>query len=278
MIKTILVHVDHSSQSADRTDIAARLAMEFDAHLIGTAATGLSAFAFPVGGFDAGFPPIVFPFDELRADADRALDRFEQAARKAGVNSFERRRMDDEPGYAVSMQARYADVVVLSQPDPNAPLPRVRSDFTEYVLLNCVRPVLVVPHQGLAGPIASRLTVAWNGSTDAVRAITSALPMLRRAQEVSLIVLNADEAANMHGDDPGADIALYLARHRVKVDVTAMETRADIGEALLSFAADKHCDMLVMGAYGHSRFREILLGGATRSVLATSRIALWMAH
>ncbi|MEO7494918.1 MAG: universal stress protein [Massilia sp.] len=278
MYKTILVHVDESSGSTQRIELAARLAGKFEAHLVGAAPSGVSAYLFPVAGIDAGVPPIVFPIEEWRADANRALDLFDKTANGAGVNSFERRLIDDEAGYAVSLHARYSDLVVISQVNPDEFLPRLRADFPEYVLLNCARPVLVLPHSGPLREIGERVTVAWNGSAEAVRAITSAIPLLKRAARVDLVVFRAADSADAHGEDPGADMALYLARHGVKVKVSAADAGADDGDALQSFAAEAGADLIVMGAYGHSRFREFLLGGMTRSALRSSPMALWMSH
>lgn len=277
MYKTILVHVDATARSAQRIDIASKLAIRHDAHLVGTALTGLSAHVFPGPPLAPGMPAMSFPVEELRAEADRALDVFDSSARQAGVRSFERRRIDDEAAMGISMQARYSDLAVISQAADEF-LPRLPSDFPEYVLLNSARPVLVVPVTGIEGDVGKRVTVAWNGSADAVRAITSAIPLLQSAEQVSLVVFNADAEPGLHGALPGADIALYLARHGIRVEVTSARSPAGEGESLLSFAADKGSDLIVMGAYGHSRFREILLGGATRTALKSSPIPLWMAH
>ncbi|MDQ1831757.1 universal stress protein [Massilia scottii] len=278
MYKTILVHVDETARSAHRSDVAARLALLNDAHLVGAAMTGLPAFLLPVGGVQAGLQVAGLPVAELRAEANRSLDLFETTARRAGASAIERRCLDDEPGMGMSMQARYCDLVVISQSAPDEFLPRLRPDFPDYVVLNAVRPVLVLPARGAGGSLGQRITVAWNASAEAARAITSALPMLQRAQQVDLVVFDPAGAGDLHGADPGADIALYLARHGVRVDVTVQGAGTDEGQSLLAFAAGKNADLIVMGAYGRSRFREILLGGMTRSMLATSAIPLWMAH
>lgn len=278
MYKTILVHVDGTARSAQRVAIAARLAGLHEAHLVGTALTGLAPYMLPVGGLEPGVPPIAFPIEELRAEADRALDDFDAQARSAGLTSFERRRIDDEAGLGVSLQARYCDLVIIGQSAPDEYLPRLRSDFPQYVLLNCARPVLVIPVAGGAASLGKRVTVAWNGSADAVRAITSAIPMMQRADSVNLVVINAGAVGDLHGAEPGADMALYLARHGIRVELTAIETESDVGDTLLSSAADKGADLLVMGAYGHSRLREFLLGGVTRTALRSAPMALWMAH
>lgn len=278
MYKTILVHVDGSAHSAHRIDIAARFALRHDAHLVGVALTGLAPYLFPAGGFDPGMPVITFPVEQLQADAERALDAFEAAVRAAGVEKFERRRVDDETGFGISMQARYADLVVVGQRGRDDALPLLRADYPESILLHCARPVLVVPCAGARPELGKRIAIGWNGSSGAVRAITSALALLRDAQEVKLVVLNPDRDGQFHGEEPGADIALYLARHGVAVDVLATESDEEPGAALLAYAAVSGIDLIVMGAYGHSRFREILLGGATGSVLDASPLPLWMAH
>lgn len=278
MYKTILVHVDASEQSAARIDAAARLAIVHEAHLVGSAMTGLSAFMFPVTVLNAGMPPVEMPVEELRADADRALDLFEARVAHLGVNSVERRRVDDEVGMSLCLQARYADLVVISQRQASEPIHFAQPDFTPYVVLNCARPVLVLPAAGAGGEIGKRVTVGWNGSPQAVRAIASAIGMLRRAEQVKLVVLANDDASDVHGEQPGADMALYLARLGVKVEVNTRHAGQDDGAALLSFAADQGSDLIVMGAFGHSRFREFVLGGVTRSALASSPLPLWMAH
>ncbi len=180
------------------------------------------------------------------------------------------------------LHARYSDLVVIGQSAPDEFLPRLRSDFPEFVLLNSSRPALVLPNTGAVTDIGHNVTIAWNGSAEALRAITTAIPLLKRAARVDLVVFDADADsdadADAHGDTPGADMALYLARHGIKVCVTTADAGGDDGAAVLSFAAERGSDLIVMGAFGHSRFREFLLGGVTRTALLSSPIALWMAH
>ena len=113
---------------------------------------------------------------------------------------------------------------------------------------------------------------------EATRAVTNALPLLTRARHVTLVVFNVSRFNGAHGQEPGADIALYLARHGVKVSVSSQFTELDIGNALLSLAADKGADLLVMGSYGHTRFREVLLGGVTQTILKTMTLPVLMSH
>lgn len=278
MYKTILVHVDGAARSANRTDVAARLALAHEAHLVGIAPTGLSAFMFPISVLDASVPPIAFPIEEMRATAEQALDVFESRVKQIGPSSFERRCPDDEAGAALCLQARYADLVVIGQRGAGDDSLLLHPQFQEFVLLNCARPVLVLPAAGSTGDIGQRVTVAWNGSAEAIRAITSAIPLLKRAAQVHLVVLRTAGREDEHGEDPGADMALYLARHGVKVEVNVIDGTGDDGESLLSFATGSGSDLIVMGAFGHSRFRELVLGGATRTALLSSPLPLWMAH
>ena len=140
------------------------------------------------------------------------------------------------------------------------------------------RPVLVVPYAGSFASVGRRALVSWDAGTSATRALTASIPLLRRAEIVEVAVFNADPQTDVHGEQPGADIALYLARHGLKVDVIRQKTQVDIGNALLSLATDLGSDLVVMGGYGHSRFREILLGGVTRTVLESMTVPVLMAH
>lgn len=280
MYKTIMVHVDETARSVGRTELAAAIAREHGAHLIGAAASGFPEMMFAGDGIVTGVPVPPWPLEELRVGAERALDVFEATARRAGAVSIERRCLDEDAGVAMAMQSRYCDLAIIGQVGSGEFFPRQRSDFADYVVLNSARPVLVLPPAGVQHPPGTRVTLAWNGSNEAARAVAGALPVLQRAQQVDVAIFDPQRQpdANAHGQEPGADIARYLARHGVRVDVTVSAAGRDEGASLLAFANDKGSDLIVMGAYGRSRFREILLGGMTRGVLANSTLPLWMAH
>lgn len=276
--KTVLVHVDQGRDARARIAVACQLALENQAHLVGAAMTGMSPYVFAAAGLDPSVPPLLLSFEALRQEGGLALDAFERQVESVGLASFERRQMEEQAGPAMSLQAPYADLLVLSQSDRVAPAPRLRADFPEYVLLNSARPVLIVPAGLPPAPVGKRAAVAWDGSREATRAIASAIGLLRGAGHVSLLVVNPESEGDVHVPLAGADMALFLARHGVPVDVRTLSGVADVGAALLSMAGDAGADVLVMGAYGRSRIGEILLGGATRTVLASARIALWMAR
>jgi len=104
------------------------------------------------------------------------------------------------------------------------------------------------------------------------------MPLLKRAKNVTLVVFNSSARYDVHGEQPGADIALYLARHKVKVEVLSQTTTIDVGNSLLSLSSDLGTDLIVMGGYGHTRFRELLLGGVTKTVLNTMTVPVLMSH
>src|SRR5437867_12672780 len=241
--KTILVHVDQSKHAAMRIKIAAEIAIAENAHLIGAAMTGISRFVYQDSMMDFTGTVMASYIDTLSERADLALAEFDAIAKKMGVLSYEKRRVDDEPEGGLSLQARYCDLVVLSQTDPDESSPGVISDLPEYVTLNCARPVLIVPYAGQFDQIGNNVLVAWDGSMEATRAVTNAIPLLKRAKNVTVALFNPSTKSDAHGEQPGADVALYLARHNIKIDVLQQHTGLDVGNALLSLAADIRSDL-----------------------------------
>ncbi len=276
--KTILVQVDQSAQSIERVKLAAALADAARAHLIGTAMTGISRVVFEAGAFNQHDPAFDHHVSALRQYADKSLENFETAMEKQLGLSTESRLLDDDAVGGLSLQARYADLVVIGQFDSSAGVPGLMPSFPESVLINCVRPVLVLPSIYRFSALPSHALIAWDGSLNATRAISGALPLLKLADKVSLAIFNPAERADAHGAQPGADMALYLSRQGVQVEVMIRETSIDAGEALLSLCADEGADLLVMGAFGHTRFRELLLGGATRHILDAMTVPVLMSH
>lgn len=242
--RTILVHVDQSKHAAARIKIAADIAKAENAYLIG------------VGSADSAFDTIV---------------------KQVGVLSHEKRELGDDPEGSLCLQGRYADLIVVGQTDPDDSA-NATPDLPEFVMLNCGRPVLIVPYVGKFDHVGKNVLVAWDGSMEATRALTDAIPLMKLANNVSVVLFNPSSRAKVHGEQPGADIALYLARHQIKIEVVRQHTDIDVGNALLSLAADMGSDLLVMGGYGNSRFREVLLGGVTMTVLKTMTIPVLMSH
>jgi nucleotide-binding universal stress UspA family protein len=274
----LLVHLDDTKGCAARVDAAIELAIAHDAHLTGVyVVTDPSPSSFVQGYLPGDVVDMLQ--QQARERADAALARFAEVAKRNQI-SFEAR--SDRVLYtamaeALATNARYADLVILGQADPDgADVPRY---LPEEATLSSGRPSLVIPYIGPAATLGQRVTVAWDASREAARAVNDALPLLKRAQAVGVVTVNPSAQPFGHGEQPGADIALHLARHGIKVEVQRVESRdVDVANTILSHIADRSSDLLVMGAYGHSRLRELVLGGVTRTILHDMTVPVFMAH
>lgn len=270
--KTILLHLDTSERMRARTEQACALASTFDAHLVGLAV--MPPLMVP------GTAPTEVVIDllteqwELERSVLEALsDEFPAQARRLGVAKVEARFTVGAPEQIVALHGRYADLIVVGQASSK------EGGIAESLVLNAGRPVLIFPKDWEQRRVGERVLVAWNASREATRALTDALPLLSRANQVDVVTVNAEPHARGHGEEPGADIALYLARHEVRANVLpTVGQDIDVGEWLLSRAADLGSDLIVMGAYGHSRLRELVLGGATRTMLQSMTVPVLMSH
>jgi nucleotide-binding universal stress UspA family protein len=280
--KDLLVVVDADPRVQDRIQLAAGLAERFGAHLVGLYAT---AVAEPPGRLDyfnsdAPFFGPVYRDTEavIRVQAERARLLFEEVVARHSLSS-EWRAAPGYPSEVAAVHGRYADLIILGQINPDdARSPFVRPRPEEVALL-AGRPMLVVPYVGTFPNIGRKVLVGWDASREATRAVNDAMPLLAGASSVTVITVDAKQSEDGHGEIPGADIALYLAHHGVPAHVErTVSAGIGIGNTLLSRANDLEADLLVMGAYGHSRVRELLLGGATRSVLASMTLPVLMAH
>lgn len=276
--KSILVHVDQTDQARERIRLAAALAEASQAHLIGTAMTGISHLVFEEGAFNQRDPSFEHHLKNLRDYATQSLNRFSTLVKETRVTSVEARLMDDDAVGGMTLQARYADLLVIGQFDPSCGVPGVMSDFPESVMMNSVRPVLIMPHSQKFSALPTKIAIAWDASLTATRAVVNALPVLKRCARADLVIFNPTVHPETHGEEPGADMALYLSRHGIQVNVVCRDTRINEAEALLSYCADEHIDLIVMGGYGHTRFREMVLGGATREMLLSMTVPVLMTH
>jgi nucleotide-binding universal stress UspA family protein len=173
---------------------------------------------------------------------------------------------------------RAADVIVASQSDPEWEMSGL-FDAPERLALESGRPVLIIPYAGEYREIGKRITVAWSGKRESARAVFDALPLLQLADSVTLLCIVGRGADGEAGQLPGVDIAATLARHGVKA--TVQKSSADeigVADEILARIADNGSDLLVMGAYGHSRLREMVFGGVTRHVLRHMTVPTLMSH
>jgi nucleotide-binding universal stress UspA family protein len=275
--KTLLVHVDGGARAPLRIDIACRLARRFDAHLIGLhALTVIKLPGYAQVAIEGGARLEEFQAKAAAEAARQAEQVFTRGVSAAGVSKSEWRTSRGDAAEVAPVHARYADLVVVGQPN-TSDASGVEPEFAERLVLAAGRPVLVIPYAGNFAEVGRRVLVAWNAGREATRALTDAIPMLREAKEVHVIAFNP--VGMPHGEVPGADIGLYLARHGIKVNVS-QQTAADVdvGNQLLSRAADLDIDLIVMGAYGHSRLKELVLGGVTRTILESMTVPVLMSH
>lgn len=284
--KTILVHVDNAPAADARLRLALALARRHDAHLVGAAATGVSRFV-TADMLAMADGRLAARCTALRAAAAAALRHFDALARASGLASYESRLVDDDADGGLAAQARYCDLVIVGQAgdgygsgdgDGGAPVPELGADLPAYLLLASGRPVLVVPYAGREWRTDGPALVAWDGSAEAIRAATAALPLLRAARATTVVGFDAPGGAPTDGD-PCALLAAWLGRHGITATARAhLAAGGDVGEALLSAAADLDAGLLVMGGYGHARYRELVLGGVTATVLRAPTLPVLLAH
>jgi nucleotide-binding universal stress UspA family protein len=270
--KTILVHVDERPRAKERLELGLQLATDFDAHLV--ALFALDAARIPSYALAEAGPLLQEIELRRRTEAATAAEsEFRQAQRRASANAEWRLSMGGALP-ALQTSARYADLVLAAQPEPGDMLAMA---LAGELVLSAGRPVLFVPYAGRFRSTGKRVLVAWNASREATRAVSDALPLLARAESVEVVAF--EPRSGDHGEAPGADIALYLARHGVKATAARQSApEIDIGAQILSRAADTGADLIVMGGYGHSRLRELVLGGVTRSMLEAMTVPVLMSH
>jgi nucleotide-binding universal stress UspA family protein len=277
-IKDILVQVDGAKSAPARYAAAIETAQFYSAHL-----TGLClAVEPPVPATVLGMVPpeaIASQREAVREQAETAMADFRLAVERTGVHGEGRivQVLDFDAVDVFVQHARHSDLVILGQQDPIDFLP-LGPDFATDVVMGCGRPAIIFPFIGAPPVLGQRVLVAWDGGREAARAINDALPILKRAHAVTVLSVNP-EVTSDDKRDAGADISLHLARHGVKV--TAARTLAretPVGDVILADIADNSIDLLVMGAYGHSRLREWALGGVTRHILAHMTVPVFLSH
>ena len=275
MYKTLLVPVDGREKSTRSLELARGIAGTFDSHLVGLFIRPSPYIPSPAKA--EGLEGMLRELQQKVSNelAQEARARFDSVMKPAGMQRAEWRTDDGLRAETVALHARYADLVVINQTDPQS---ADATHFADGVLLSVGRPVLLVPYAGETSGFGRNILVCWNASREATRAVTDALPLLKAAQKVTILCIDSKKSA-AHGESPGSDIALHLARHGVTAVVAQTASgSADIGSVILSRAFDIGADLIVMGAYGHSRAREILMGGATRTVLQSMTVPVLMSH
>ena len=275
--RSILVHLDDSARCTARVDLAAHIAAGQAGHLIGLAPTGWVDMPASVGHAVGGANYIQLSFEHLLQRAQRVSAAFSaHLAERSGL-SFESRVHEGDPTGAVIRMARCCDLAVIGQCDDDAASP-VPADFAQQVVLAAGVPVLVVPYAGSFESVGRRVLVAWDGSRESTRALGASLPLLVHGAKVHAVVFDRGSRSESVQGWQVEQLRQWFARHGIDATVARETTEIGIGEALLSRAADLGSDLLVMGAYGHSRLAEFVLGGVTRTLLGGMTLPVLMAH
>jgi len=275
-IRSILLHQDASAESARRVHPTHRLAAALGAQLEVLYAITPVMLQYPMSSStDSQVAAMLMLADAQTRELAKAA--FQREVRAAGYTDVVWSEGNDDPVSNFKRHAIACDLMVLAQVEPdNRLLAQVPVDFVPSVLIETGKPALVLPGAFAEGDIGRTVLIAWKPTPSTVRAVTAALPFLRRAGRVHLATW--EDAGSDDRNNP-LPIERYLQRHGITVTVhQGGRPSGDMGELLLALAADLHADVLVMGCYGHSRVREWVLGGVTRTVLRASTLPLLMAH
>lgn len=275
-IKQVLVHLDPTPAARQRLQVALGLAQQQGARLSALYATMPLFLAASVPPDAAAAMAMLVEVDQEQRAATRNM--FDEVVLACGIEATWSDTLDLSMFRSFVHQALYADLVVLGQPGERHDLAAsVPADFPEYVLLTSGRPALVLPHIGCRDTPGTIAAIAWKPTREAARAVTAALPMLQHASQVHVLCWGNPEDTTVAGER--LELGRYLALHGVQATWHRDASEPEgLGEILLSRISDLGADLMVMGCYGHSRAREWVLGGASRTILASMTVPVLMAH
>lgn len=278
LLKDIAVLFDASESGQQILDTATRLAGDHSSHLIGITALAQQPATMQVGFAkgEALHEVIIRHQSVMAAHALQLGQSLNNALHRHAVSGELRVISHAESSSESSLHALYCDLLVVSHPNiPASPL----TWSAPQILQQSGIPILIVPREWGDKSIGKKVLVAWNGSRQSRRAIADAMPMLVNAAEVTLLIIDPERKAELHGDEPGADMAAYLARHHVKVDLQRVTSEGvPIAEVIVAHAKAAHCDMVVFGAYSRPKLSEALFGGVTRTLLTEVPVPLFVSQ
>lgn len=286
-LRDLLVVLDGSARRTEILVVATGLAQRHDAYLNGLCSLDLLLPA-RLGYTLAGYPefPAMLALQDVAAELEQeALAKarnieaeFQEQLRRSGLRG-DWELCQGPIVQAVTRRARTSDLLILGQADPDQPSPPAARNLVEGALMGSGRPVLLVPYAGRFNTIGRNVLIGWNGAREAARAVHDALLLIEPGAAVTVLRVDMPDAAPGPKDIPQADIAQHLARHGIRVSA-ASTVAAGISEAdvLLNYASDLGADLLVVGGYGHSRAREMILGGVTRGLLEQVTLPVLMSH
>jgi len=284
-LRDIVVLLDGSARDDAKLAVAIGLAQRHDAHLTGLCALELllpADVSFALGGYPDlwALPEFGKQIDsQARTKAAIVEAKFRERLRREGVSGdwqFE----NDPLITAVTRRAHATDLIVVGQADPDNPLPASAMTLVEDVLMTCGRPLLIIPYAGDFRSIGANTLVGWTPTRESARAVHDALQLLAPSAKVTVLTVETSRPAMDNRVLPTADIAEHLARHGLDVSAarTVVTDSLSPADALLDYASDIGADLLVVGGYGHSRTREMILGGVTRDLLRHMTLPVLMSH
>lgn len=267
-MKTILASLAHLDRMNETLEAAIHLASENDGHVIGYyPIPGASLMVYAAPGGD-------FPVDDSvkRLYEDRLPEvkkEFEARMKRSGVKYEWRQdeRFEPELTKAVLEHGREADIIIMGHDAPGSKYASDEVAFIADVIMGAGRPVLIVPPSNGKSFKTDKIAIGWNASRESCRAAFDSLPILQKASEVILTWVNPEKNPNKAGTLPGTELAAALARHDVPITIKGVSNRNRTSKAIINMVKEDNIDLLVIGAYGHSRLREQILGGVTEHTL-----------
>jgi len=275
--RSLLVLLDADPTFETRLDAAIRLAKSFDCHLVGAAPTGWIQMPAAPELVSSLNDLYTLAWDSLRGQAEAAAQGFRDACRKAGLTSFEAVVEEGDKASCLIRCAHCSDLTVLTHA-PASPGGQTARALVEQVVLQSARPTLVLPPVARQDTPGRNVLVAWDDSREASRAVWDALPLLRRAGQVQVTAWDESGPQSSFLSERLQSLLQWLAWQGVAAQVNVEVPQTDVPSAILSRALDLGADLVVMGAYGHARWAERLLGGATRGLLDKAVVPLMMTH
>ena len=270
-IKTILLHMANDERHTSRLEVAASLAQRFSAYVDVLYITTPVSMPAAVTGRGASYGFIAEATAIAREKAAQVEHEIRQGLKDCSYS------WTVEEGDHVDLlahRAAYADLALITQSHPAHLEDRVLLHVPDRLPLQAPCPALVLPYDGTTTDFGRHIVLAWKNSPEAGRTVRAAMPFLRGAEKVTVLTIDPPGQPMDHG----RNIMVYLERHGVRTQHQSNIAHSDVGEVILSRVRDLGADMLVMGAYGHSRLREMMLGGATRTVLHNMHVPVLMAH
>jgi len=276
MIKDILVRLERDPSRDAVNEVAVSLAELFDAHLTGVSFADERVLEVSFSELPSNVVRTIIT--EAESVAQAAIDRFAQLSEHR-LSSVAHRLIDDSsqsPPKAFAQMARCFDLSVVMQPDPSAWSDDAQT--IEAALFESGRPVIAVPYIQRQGVVLDQVVCCWDGGRASARAIGDALPLLKMAKNVRVLTIANKDSSDLN-ECRGLEIGAHLARHGLKIDVEVTSAPdVDVADTILNWVADQSASMVVMGGYGHSRLREFVLGGVTRTMLSSMTVPVFLSH